>query len=393
MTAPRIVYLSAPARRGLWIVTAAGAAALGLYVWSEPARAWTSLLTASFYFLTLSLGATVFLALHHIAAAGWSTILKRVAEGLTAWLPIGACTLLAVLAGAPHIYHWMHPDPGDLVLAGKRPWLNGPFFAARMLALLGVWILFAWLFRRASRAQDRDPGERHTRRSVRLSAAFLPIFAVTFSIASFDWLMSLEPHWASTVFGLYNLAGLLTAGFAAVTVAAILLHRAGHLDALGADHLHSLAGYLFGFATLWAYLWFCQYMLIWYANIPEETAYYLARTRAGWGFLFYLNLIAGWALPFLALLTRRARRSEAHLFRVALWLLGARWLDVYLMSAPAPLGEHPGIGLPELAAFAGLGAAFVLFTVRALGGAPLIARNDPYLAESLPAHEEETCAH
>jgi hypothetical protein len=393
MSAPRVVYLSQPTRRLLWFAAAGGLATLTAYVVADPARAWTSLLVAAFTLLTVSLGALVFLALHHVGASGWSTAIKRVAEGLTGWLPLGACAMLAVLGGVPTLYHWVHVDPIDQVLAGKRPWLNAPFFAARMVVLLGIWLLFAWLLRRASLAQDREPGERHTRRAVRLSAAFLPIFGVTFSVASFDWLMSLEPHWSSTIFALYNLAGVLTAGVAGITVAAILLHRAGHLDAFSEDHLHSLGSYLFGFATLWAYLWFSQYLLVWYANIPEETAYYLARTRQGWGFLFYLNLIAGWALPFLSLMTRRAKRSEAHMFRVALWMLGARWLDVYLMGAPAPLGVHPGIGLPEVAAVVGLGAAFVLVTARALGGAPLLARNDPYLVESLPSHEEESCAH
>jgi hypothetical protein len=383
MTTPRLVIFSPATRRGLRLAAALGLVGVAAMMWAEPQRAWTGLLGASFYFLTAALGAVVFLALHHVGAAGWSTVVKRVAEALSAWLPLGAASVLVVLAGAPRLYHWMHGAEGDEALRAKQAWLDGPFFAGRMVFVLAVWILFAWLFRRASRAQDRDGDVRHTRRSVALGAAFLPIFGVTFSVASFDWLMSLEPHWSSTIFGLYNLAGVLTTGVAAITVVAILLRRGGRLAALREHHLHDLGRYLLGFATFWAYLWFSQYLLIWYANIPEETAYYLARTRDGWGFLFYMNLIAGWLLPFLALLPRRAKRSEGHLFRVALWMLGARWLDVYLMSAPAPLGAHPGIGVPELAPFVALGALFILVVARALGGAPVIARNDPYVAEGV----------
>jgi hypothetical protein len=147
--------------------------------------------------------------------------------------------------------------------------------------------------------------------------------------------------------------------------------------------VHDLSKYLFGFTTLWAYLWFSQYMLIWYANLPEEAAYFAARTHGGWGFLFWLNPVAGWLLPFLVLLPRPAKRSEGHVFRVALWVLGARWLDVYLMAKPGGMPVHAGIDVLDVAAFLGLGAAFALVVARALGAAPLLPQHDPYLAEGL----------
>jgi len=209
---------------------------------------------------------------------------------------------------------------------------------------------------------------------------------VTFSMASFDWLMSTEPHWFSTIYALYSIAGALAAGTAAITLAVLALRRAGLMPELTESHLHDLGKLTFGFCTLWAYMWLSQYLLIWYANLPEETSYYLAREGGGWSFLFWMNVLLGWGIPFVLLLSRRGKRSEPNLAWACGFLLAGRWLDIYLMAAPGTSPEHAGIGLAELAILAGFGALFVLALVRGLRAAPLIPRGDPYLQESLHHH-------
>ncbi|MFN7132977.1 MAG: hypothetical protein ACK4N5_12920 [Myxococcales bacterium] len=381
----RVSLVSGTARRVLYGAAPAGLAALLLGMVLDPVRGWSGLLTAAFLFLSISVGATVFLALHHVANAGWTSALKRVPEAVSAWVPFGAASMLLVIPGIHTLYHWSHAEAlaRDPLLAGKAPYLNVPFFVLRMVLALLVWHVFAMLLRNHSRAQDADGRVGHTRRSVTLSAVFLILFALTFCMASIDWLMSLSPHWFSTIFGFYNVAGMLQATVAFLAVAVVLLRRAGHLRQVNENHLHDVGKLLFGFSTLWAYMWFSQFMLIWYANLPEETGWYLARTHGGWEWPFYGAIVLGWALPFLLLLPRPAKRNPDHLFRVALLVLAARWLDLYVIVAPSNLETFAGFGLAELGAVVGLGASFLLVVERALNAAPLVAPNDPYLVEGL----------
>ncbi len=365
------------------LVVIGGAAFAGGVVLS-PARAWTAYLTAAFTVLGAALGALVLLALLHVAKAGWGVVVKRVIEGVTAYLPWGAGSIVLLLAGMHTLYPWSgahgHDDP---ILRAKAAWLNVPGFAVRMGVVLALWLLFARVFRRWSLAQDADKDVAHTRRTVALSAGFLLVFALSFSVASFDWLMSLSPHWQSTIFAWYQMAGALVSGLAVVLIGAIWLHRTGALPELRVSHVHDLAKLLFAMSTFWAYLWVSQYLLIWYANMPEETAYYVARTEGGYHFLFWMNLILGWLVPFVMLLSRGAKRSSANVVRVCAVVLLGRWLDVYLQVAPSTLPEHAGIGLLDVGVFAAFAAGFLLVVERALRSAPLIATGDPYLVESL----------
>jgi hypothetical protein len=384
---PEDGYFKGRARHVIATCAVLGIAALAAGTITSPERAWTSLLTAAFYYVTLALGAVVLLALCTVSNAAWIVPLKRVPEAMGGYLPVGALTMLLVLPGVHTLYHWSHADAAhDPVLKAKGAWLTAPFFGARMAIIFVLWIAFAAALRSASRKQDRDRDVAHTHRAVKLSAGFLVAGALSFSLASFDWLMSLSPHWQSTIFAFYNIAGMLAASTAAVSVGVIFLRRRGHLPDVGEAHLHDLSKLCFGFSTLWAYMWLSQYLLIWYANMPEETPYYIARTSGGWGFLFWANLIVGWFAPFTMLLQRSAKRSEGRLLAAGVVILIGRWLDVYLMSAPANLPEHPGIGLIELAGYLGLGALFVLVVERVLRGAPLIPRGDPYFNEGAHHH-------
>jgi hypothetical protein len=384
-TEKRLGPMPVGVRNVLLVLIAAGVAVFVATLGNAPTAAWLSLLVGVFYFLTIALGAIAFLALTYITKAGWSSVVKRVPEAMSTFLPAGAGLTLVLLAGVHELYHWSHHDAvaADPLLSAKAAYLNTPFFAGRMVVVLGLWLLFGWLFRRNSLRQDVDSATIHTRRNVALAAGYLFLFAFSFSVASIDWLMSLEPHWFSTIFGIYNLTGLLLGGFASISVVTILLRRAGYLPNVNENHLHDLGKLTFAMSVFWAYIWISQYMLIWYSNLPEETTYYLRRTEGGWAFLFYFNIIINWVVPFVMLLPRPGKRSESHLFGVSLVVLGGRFLDIYLMVAPSGSTKHTGIGVVDVTTFLAVGALFVLIVYRALSRRSLIPRGDPYLIEGV----------
>ncbi len=393
----RRVALSPTSRRSLLALAAVGVLTTAAGLLLVPDRLWANWLLVSYYFVGLSLAGLCFVALHYTTAASWSVAVRRVPEALAGLLPLALVALAIVLVARPQLYAWTSGDvgPGDRgALAFKRFWLNRSFFLARTLAYALIWTLFARAVRARSQRQDADGDPRWTRANVRLSAVFLVVFALTFTLASFDWVMSLEPAWHSTIFAVYNFAGLFVGGLAAIIVIAVWLERAGPLDGvLNDEHLHDLGKLLFAFSTFWMYIWFSQYMLIWYVNLPEESVYFIARVRGAWFSLFLLNVIFNWVVPFLVLIRRDAKRWRDVLVGVALVVLIGRWLDLYLMIAPplvklwrpAPAGSYlpPSIGLWEIGLFAGAVGAFGLALERVLRAAPAVPIGDPQLDESL----------
>jgi hypothetical protein len=378
--------LARPQRAAL-VAAVAGFAVLAVGAVVDPTRAYTNLLVGALFTLGLAAGALVWLCLLAVANAGWAVVLKRVLEGFARFVPVGALLLLATLPGLRALYEWARPEAAaEPALAAKRAFLNPSFFVVRMVAILAVWTLFAFRLRRWSLRQDQEGGAGPTAASKRLGAAFLVVFGVTACLGAFDWVMTLEPRWYSTIFGFYNVAGILVSSVSAVAIAAVLLARAGVLPQLRPDHLHDLGKLMLAFATFWAYQWFSQFLLIWYANIPDETAYYELRWQGGWLALFFVNLIVNWAAPFLLLLPRAAKRNAGHLLRVAVLMLAGRWLDLWLMTMPSNYPNCPTPGIYELAGLVGPLALFVLLTARTFQKVPLLARNDPYLGESLHHH-------
>ncbi len=374
----------------LQALTALGGVTLLLGLSLAPPRIWPSLLLTALWLLGVGLGGIVCVALHYVSGARWSVAFRRVPEAMSATLKPGALLLAVILLGHPKLYPWVGKvweDPGG-TLWFKRAWLSQPFFLARSAVYLLTWLAFASAILGTSRRQDERGEIELTRKNARLSAAFLVVFGPTFCLASFDWIMSLEPMWFSTIFGVYNFAGVLSSGLAVLIILAVWLQGRGPLNrTLTEQHLLDLGRLLFAFCTFWMYIWFSQYMLIWYANIPEETAYFLRRTRGPWGALFLLNMLVNWALPFLALLPRASKQNPRLLVTVAWVVVAGRFLDLYLMIFPSLIGPRPLFGLWE--AGLGLGAlgltALILF--RALGRAPLVPVGDPYLAESLHYHQ------
>jgi hypothetical protein len=245
----------------------------GLYM--DSPRLWPGFLLNAFYFLTLALGAMVFVSIHHVSNAGWSAALRRVPEAMMGYLPVGAAAMLLLFFGVRSIYEWAGGSPHEVseAMKVKSSFLSTPFFFARMAVMLAIWVLLARLLWRQSRRQDEDGSLEHTMKSKRYSAIFLAVFAVTFSLASFDWLMSIEPEFYSTIYAFYCFSGLFLSGIAAITILVIVLRRRGLLTRISEEHLHNLGKLIFGFSTFWAYMWLSQYLLIYYANIPEETVY------------------------------------------------------------------------------------------------------------------------
>jgi hypothetical protein len=369
-----------------------GLAAIGVIVAAigavlSPDRMWASWLLVSYYALGLGLAGLCFVAIHYTTGASWSVAIRRVPEALAGTLPFAVALLAVVFVVRPQLYAWTTGALGSAAggeFAFKRFWLSRPFFLLRAAVYCVIWVVFAIEIRRRSQRQDRDGDPRWTRANARLSAAFLVIFGVTFTLASADWMMSLEPLWYSTIFGLYNFAGLFLSGLAALAIVALWLERRGPLqNVLNDDHLHDLGKLLFAFSIFWMYIWFSQYMLIWYTNIPEETAYFVRRVHGLWFVLFVANVVFNWLVPFVVLLRRDTKRQRKTLGRVAAIVLLGRWLDVYLMIFPSVVGAAPRIGLWELGLTAGGIGCFGLLLARILKGAPAVPLADPQLVDSL----------
>jgi len=354
-----------------------------------PERMWANLLLASFYLVGLGLAGVLFVAIQYVSGAEWSVAFRRVPEAMAGTVPLAALTFLLVLAVSPWLYPWFHGLHGgeDPSMWFKELWLSPAAFILRALVYLIIWIVFASAIVRTSRRQDRDGDPGHTLRNARLSAGFLVVFGLTFWLASFDWIMSLAPHWYSTVFAVYNFAGLLLSGLAMIAIMAIWLERLGPLRGiLSGEHLHDLGKLIFGFSSFWMYIWFCQYMLIWYANIPEETGYYVTRLEGFWEPLFVLNPLLNWVVPFAVLLHVPAKRSPALLLKICWVILVGRWVDLYMMIMPSFGGENPVFGVWEVGIMLGAAGLFFLSVIRALRRAPVVPLRDPYLPESLAYH-------
>ena len=354
-----------------------------------PQRTGANLLLASYYLLVLGLGGTVFVAIQYITGASWSVAFRRVPEAMAGLLPLVALPFLAVLMVSPFLYPWFHGlhEEAEPAFWFKELWLTPAFFIVRSLIYLTLWIVFSYAIVRTSRRQDADGDFSHTHKNIRLSAGFLVVFGITFWLASFDWIMSLEPHWYSTIFGLYHFAGLILGGLAMITILAIWLERLGPLRGIFTEeHLHDLGKLLFAFSTFWMYIWFCQYMLIWYANFPEETSYFIDRVRGFWGPVFLLNVLLNWAVPFVILLSVPAKRNSSILLEVCWTILAGRWVDLYLMIFPPLVGANPVFGVWEVGFLLGTGGVFFLALFRTFRRASSVPLHDPFLAESLHYH-------
>jgi hypothetical protein len=348
-----------------------------------PDRTWANLLLVSFWLVCMGLAGSFFIALQYACGAGWAVSFRRIPEAMIAALPVGAIGVFAVFFAYPELYPWTHhQEPGF-----RGEWLQLPFFLFRAGIYVVLWLVFSAVLVRNSRRQDEDGNLIHTRRNIRASVVYLVVFALTFWLASFDWVMSLEPEWASTIFGIYNFSGMFAGGLAAMIVLVLWLKRSAPLrDFITEEQLHDLGKLLFAFSTFWMYIFFSQYMLTWYANITEESLYYILRQNGVLGVLFIVNVVLNWGVPFLILLSSAAKRSPAILGSMALLILLGRWLDLYLMIVP-PV-THGRVDLPwlELGMMSGGMALFGLAFLAWFRKVPQAPVRDPLLPQSLSYH-------
>ncbi|OFZ19626.1 MAG: hypothetical protein A2X94_17445 [Bdellovibrionales bacterium GWB1_55_8] len=362
--------------------------AIGLSV--SPTRAWASFVHNHFYFMSLALGGLFFASIQWLTGAMWSAPLRRLSESLTAYLPLVLLSFAILYFGIQSLYPWSNPEHvfGDPILEGKTGYLNTGFFVIRNLLGLAVWLFFSKVMIGNSLKQDISGDHRLTERNRSLSPVFLILFAITFTSASFDQLMSLDPHWFSTIFGVYCFAGLFYAALAAICLLTVYLKSQGKLKELvNENHLHDLGKFMFAFTIFWAYIGFSQFMLIWYANLPEETGYYLKRMHSNWYYVSAFLLVGKFLTPFFLLITRSAKRNSRVLAGVAVFMLIAQWIDVLWMVQPEFFSDGPVFGFIEIGVTLGFSGIFGITVARFLRKNNVVAIGDPRLAESL-RHEQ-----
>jgi hypothetical protein len=373
---------------GLLALTVAGAAAFLLQLKSAPKMAWAGYLLSFWYVLALAMMATVFTGIFSIAKSGWQVVFKRVLEGMSSFMPVaGVLALGIVIFGIPSLYHWADTAhvAHDAVLLHKAPFLNVPFFSIRVVIYFAIWIGFAVLFIKNSLAQDIDGKGERTIKIIPKSALFLILFALSYSFASFDFIMSVEPHWFSTMYGVYMFAGMMGSGLAMLILILALVKKLGFLPEVNENHFHNIAQLLIGFTIFWMYIWFSQFMLIWYANIPEETMFFIPRLTNGWELVLAALIIIKWLLPFFMLLSRSVKRSIKLLVVISVIILISQFIDIFYNIFPSILGtaHAPSLTLNVVLMWVGALSFFTLWVLLYLSRVNLIAKNDPLLEESM----------
>jgi hypothetical protein len=368
------------------VIGALGIAASALLGRNDPAQFYFSWLVAFLFFLSIALGGLFFVLVHHATKSQWGVVVRRLGENAMATLPLFVLLFIPVALGLHHLYSWSNPEvvSADPLLSGKQAFLNPTFFWIRTGIYFAVWSILALAYRRASRRQDATGEERLSRRMIFWSGPSIILFALTVTFASFDWIMSLDPHWYSTIFGVYFFSGSLVAIFAFLILTAASLERAGYLQSVVTDeHFHDLGKLLFAFMVFWTYIAFAQFFLIWYGNIPEETVWYLHRQEGSW---MAISALLGWghfALPFLFLMPRTIKRRRPLLVGGAVWMLLMHLVDLHWLVMPVHQhhGFHPT--LLDLTTLVGVGGLFVALFTRLLRSGALVPLGDPRLPESL----------
>jgi hypothetical protein len=366
-------------------IAVAGLALAGALAGADPTRFFAAWLVAFLFFLTLALGCLYFVLIHTATQASWGVVVRRVAETGAATLPVFALLFVPVALGLHELYPWSRPEAAaDALLRWKRPYLNESFFYVRAAVYFLVWSAIAVWFLRLSYRQDHGSDHAAAARLRRFSGALLIPLGVTHTLAAFDWVMSLDPHWYSTIFGVYSFSGALVAGFAFLAVMAVGLQRSRLLPGVfSSEHFHDLGKLLFAFMVFWAYIAFSQYLLIWYGNMPEETIWFRERLAGSWLALSVALALGHFVFPFLFLLPRATKRNGATLVAAALWLLLMHLVDVYWTVVPSIHAQAARPGLVDVGALLAVGGVFLAAFGWLLRGHPLLPVGDPRLPESL----------
>lgn len=365
----------------------------------DRARFWASLLQNSVYFLLVVNSAIFFIAATTLAWGGWQMTFRRVPEAIAACVPvIGAITfviLMVIVFGGDHtIYHWTDAEhvKHDEVLLAKSGFLNKGFYTVWTIITIAGWSWLGAKLRRLSRAVDDTPltveeGKRYIWKNTVWAAIYAVLFGLTvLSSIPWFWLMSIDAHWYSTMYSWYTFASAWVAGLSLITLFVVFLKNNGYLEYTNREHLHDLGKFMFAFSIFWTYLWYSQFMLIWYANIPEETTYFEPRLQGPYRIIFFLNLIINFLAPLLILMKRGSKRNYGTITMMSVLIIFGHWLDFYQMVFPGISRDHVPFMLVDLGIGLGFVGLIMFVTGRALAGAPLLARNHPFLKESIIHH-------
>ncbi len=372
-------------KKALGIAAAVGLLALlwAVFISQAPAsRIWANLWMNALMFLFLGLGALFFWTVNALGESTWQINIQRILESMALTIPFSLILFIAAFPGLTHIFEWTHTEHLDYVLQKKVAYLNIPFWMIRLVVYFIFWSFFAIYLRKISIKNDFEPQDNYLKRIRSTSGWFMVFFAISSSMAAWDWLMSIDAHWFSTLYGWYIFSGLFVAALAVIIIIAVAFRHFNILPNINKEHLHDLGKYLFGFSIFWAYLWVSQFLLIWYSNIPEETIYYVERVQH-FETLFYINVAVNFLIPFLALMTRNSKRQPLFLAVIAVIVLMGHYLDLYLAIMPGAVGHELAtigfleIGLPFFYLAAFLAIVFVMFEK-----AKPVPENHPYAIES-----------
>lgn len=362
-------------------------------------RLLSNFLIDGFFFFAIGMGALFFLALQYATETGWYVAIKRVIEGVASYIVLGIGILIAIFAvitlmdggyvvgehghHVGHIYQWMDADvvANDSLIAGKAPFLTKPFFWGATIVYFGVYFLFYRGFRKRSLREDIEGGTKIHFKNYTKGAVFLVLFGYMSSTSSWHWIMSIDAHWFSTLYGWYTFSGMWCTAMVTIMLLIVYLKKNGYLEQVNDSHIHDVGKWIFATSFLWSYLFFSQYMLYWYADIPEEVIYYVQRIDQ-YPVIYWGMFIINFTIPMLILMSREAKRNPGILMFVCLVIIIGHWGDVFMLVTPGSMGEFGKIGLIEIGLFMAFAGVFTYYVLNTLTKAPLMVKNHPYLDES-----------
>ena len=370
-----------------YVLMAIGVLSFALGFIFDAERTWANYLLNNYYFVSLAVGAAFFGAIQYITNSGWSALFKRIPEAMVAYIPFAAVFFIILFFGMHSIFEWTHDSvvQHDTLLQHKSPYLNVPFFFIRVVVFFTIWIILSKYLRKLSLLEDENGGMEYFKKSEFYSRIFIFVIAISFSVFAVDMLMSLEPHWFSTLFAARSFIAAFLHGSSIIALIVIILSRTGNFDLLNRSHLHDFTRYMFMTSIIWGYFNFAEFMLIWYGNLPEETMYFVHRWDGVYRIMFFAIIILNWFVPFVVLMPRKTSRSKMVITPVIILLMIGQYIELYYIIWPSTVGDAK-FGLLEIGTFLGYAGIFAWVVSTWLTKASLYPKNHPYIEESIYHH-------
>jgi len=370
-----------------YVLIAIGVISFVLGFLFDAKRTWANYLLDNYYFVSIAIGAAFFGAIQYITNSGWSAMFKRIPEAMAAYIPIAGIFFLILYFGMHNLFGWTNDDivQHDQLLQHKSPYLNEPFFFARVIVFFAAWTFMSKFLRKLSLKEDEVGGMIYFEKSEFYSRVFIFVIALSFALFAVDFLLSLDPHWFSTLFAGRSFIASFLHGSSIIALIVIILNRSGKLELLNRSHLHDFTRYIFMTSIIWGYFNFTEFMLIWYGNIPEETSWFVERWHGAYEVIFFANIILNWFIPFVVLMPRKSSRSKMFMVPVIILLMIGQYTELYYIIWPATVGIAK-FGLLEIGTFLGYTGLFAFVVATYLAKANLIPKNHPYLGESIAHH-------